>query len=226
MGRAVRVNRVTGRDTRFLKGLLMATFPTNENDVKALAAQMEAGYIAHPTDFPSVTVADLTAALGAYNVALAGQQNARAAAKAATSVKESALTDLVAVMKTDLKLSEVDTAGDPVKLDEIGWGTKSPPTPLAEPGSPRDLAALNEGPGTLDLQWNKPADGGAVRNYVIQRNNAGEPATAGLWQTIQFAYGTTVPLTEQPRGVQLEYRVLSSNATGMSGPGNTVPVVL
>jgi hypothetical protein len=41
----------------------MATFPTKENDVVALAEQMIAGLTDHASDFPSVNKAEIVAEL-------------------------------------------------------------------------------------------------------------------------------------------------------------------
>ena len=204
----------------------MAMFPNTENNIKALAAQMQAGYTAHPTDFPSVNVAALTAALNNYDAARAAQQSTQAAAKAATVAKAQRLVELVAVMKNDLKLSEVDAASEPVKLDEIGWGTKAQPTALTPPNMATDLTAGKEGAGTVTLQWKKPAGGGAVRNYIIERQQADDVGVLGNWQMLTFAYDNVVDLTDQPRGTQMQYRVIAANTAGQSNPSNTVPVVL
>lgn len=204
----------------------MATFPNAENDVVALAAQMESGYTAHALDFPSVTVLDLTTALADYNTALASQQDTRSQAKQATTAEDTKLTELVTVMKNDLKLSEVDTISDPVKLAEIGWGPKAPPTPLMPPDMATNLTPLNEGPGTVHLEWDKPTDGGAVRHYIIQRQQADASGVFGNWQMLGFAYDNATSLSDQPCGIQMHYRVICSNTAGQSLPSNTVLVVL
>ncbi|MCP4710694.1 MAG: fibronectin type III domain-containing protein, partial [Planctomycetes bacterium] len=140
--------------------------------------------------------------------------------------KATKLVDLVAGMKNDLKLSQVDVASDPEKLSLIGWGPKAPATPTEPPGAPSTLSPVAEGAGTLQLKWIKPTIGGAVRNYVVQRRDHDEAGQFGNWQLLDFAYDTEMTLTDQPRGVQMEYRVKASNAAGESAPSNTTPVVL
>ncbi|MCP4709699.1 MAG: fibronectin type III domain-containing protein [Planctomycetes bacterium] len=206
----------------------MPKFPTSEAEVTALAETMVAGYTAHALDFPSVTVADLQTALDTYQTDRQSQANAKAQAQIATEAKTTKLGDLVAVMKNDLKLSEVDVAADPEKLTQIGWGPKAQPTPIEAPGAPTELTPSFEGAGTLQLKWDKPAtgSGGAVRNYLIQRRDHDETGQFGNWQLLDFAYDTEMTLTDQPRSVQMEYRVKASNAAGESLPSNTTPVVL
>jgi len=205
----------------------MPTFPTTEAEVVALAENMIAGYNAHAADFPSVTVADLQTALAAYKTDRQSQENAQALARIATESKSQKLAALVALMKNDLKLSEVDVSSDPVKLSEIGWGPKNPPTPITPPEQPANLVPILEGPGCLTLKWDKPVGGGAVRNYLIER--ADQPAgggTPGPWTLITSVYETEIFLTGQPRGIEMYYRVKSSNTAGESLPSNIAAVVL
>jgi hypothetical protein len=204
----------------------MATFPKAENDIVALADTMAAGFSAHAADFPSVTPADLTAALTAYKTNRATQDAAVATARVATASKDGKLDALVSMMKNCLKLSEVDTAAAPEKLSEIGWGPKAPPQPTVAPGQPLSLAAVLEGPGCLTLTWYKPVSGGAVRNYLIQRRDKAASGSFGPWTMLLSNYATEQYLENQPRGVEMEYRIVSSNTAGESDPSNTVAVVL
>ena len=74
-------------------------------------------------------------------------------------------------MKNEIKQSEVDTASDPEKLEQIGWGRKAAPSPSDPPGQPRALDPIIQGPGTLLLDWKAPArgTGGTVRSYIVER---------------------------------------------------------
>jgi len=203
-------------------------FPYAEPEVVALADAMVAGFTAHALDFPSVNPASLTTALGDYRAAKQLQDDARAQALIATDDKKDKLVDLVGTMKNDLKLSEVDTADDPEKLAQIGWGPKADPTPIIPPNQPTNLTPLAEGTGTLTLKWDKPSNGstgGAVRNYLIQRRdkNNGE---FGSWTLIDTRYETELQLAAQPQGISMEYRVVASNSAGESNPSNVATVVL
>jgi hypothetical protein len=204
----------------------MATFPKAENDIVALADTMAAGFTAHAADFPSVVPADLTAAITAYKTNRTTQDAAIATAKVATATKDDKLGTLMATMKNCLKLSEVDTAAAPEKLAEIGWGPKAQPQPTVAPGQPLALAAVLEGPGCLTLTWSKPVTGGAVRNYLIQRRDKLSSGAFGPWNMLVSNYTTEQYLQDQPRGIEMEYRIVSSNIAGESDPSNTVVVVL
>jgi hypothetical protein len=209
--------------------MYMPTFPKSEAEVVALANAMITGYTTYGADFPSVVVADLQTALATYQTDLQSQANARAQAQLATETKSQKLEALVAVMKNDLKLSEVDVAANPTKLTEIGWGSKTPPTPMTPPNQPTNLIPVLEGPGTLTLRWDKPAtgSGGTVRNYLIERSD--QPAGGGIpgpWTLIASVYENEIYLTGQPRGIEMQYRVTASNAAGESLPSNIATVVL
>jgi hypothetical protein len=208
----------------------MATFPTKESEIVVLAETMVAGYTAHPADFPSITssaVADLTSVLGTYQSDKQAQTDARAQATIATETKIQKLEDLTDVMKNDLKLSEVDVAADPTKLAEIGWGPRQDPQPVEAPGQPTNLHPVAEGQGMLWLAWDSPESGGPPRNYVIERRE--QPAGGGEfgdWEIVGTALNNEISLTDQPRGIQMEYRVTAVNLGGESMPSNTAAVVL
>jgi len=210
----------------------MTSYPTNELETLSLCQQMIAGYIAHPEDFPSVTaemLAELQGAMASYNGCRDNQDSARAQAKLATANKSDCFAQLSAMMKDDLKLSEVDCAANPEKLAEIGWGTRQHPQPVPAPGQPLDAASEAQGPGDLWLVWKRPvaAESGPVRSYIIERR---EQLTPGgdytAWKLAGTCLEPRIHLTEQPRGIQMEYRIKATNLGGQSLPSNTVAVVL
>ena len=207
----------------------MAQFPKAEADIVALANAMITGYPAHVADFPSADVPGLNTAYGVYFTARSAQIDAMAAAQVATEAKNTVLDALEEVMRTELKKSEVDVGSDSEKLEYIGWGPKSTPSPTDPPGQPRNLDPVIQGPGTLFLDWKSPVrgSGGTVRTYVIERRE--QPAGGGEfgdWTQIGIALESETTLTGQPRGPQLEYRVKAVNTGGESIPSNTAAVVL
>ena len=204
----------------------MPTFPKKESDVVALANLMVAGYTAHAADFPSVTVEDLQTAITNYSTLRNTQENARSQAQIATVVKDEKLDDLVELMKNDLKLSEVDVADDPEKLYEIGWGPRQDPQPIIAPGSPTELHPVAEGQGSISLVWDRPLEGGPVRNYIIERRQQAQGGEFGPWILVSTTYNTEISLTDQPDAVRIEFRIKAANAAGESMPSNSVSVVL
>ncbi len=209
----------------------MPVFPRQEPDVVALAEAMIAGYTAHPGDFPSidplVELVALQTALTAYQTDRQSQLDSRAQAKIATVTKSTTLDSLTELMNNDLKLSEVDVAANPEKLTQIGWGPRQDPQPVDPPGQPTNLHPVAEGQGLLWLAWDSPETGDPLRNYVVQRRE--QPAGGGAfgdWEIVDTALNNEISMTDQPRGVQMEYRVKAINNGGESMPSNTSAVVL
>jgi hypothetical protein len=205
----------------------MPNFPRREADVVALANAMAAGYKAHTADFPSADPAALTRILGEYNRAKTAQISIMGLAQTATETKNLRLYTLEEIMRNELEKSKVDVGSDSQKLEYIGWGSKAAPSPLDPPGQPRNLDPVSHNASTLLLDWKAPAraSGGLVRSYIIERRY--QPISGGeSWVQVGMALDTEVTLIDQPRGLQLEYRVKAVNAGGESTPSNTVTVVL
>jgi len=207
----------------------MARFPKREADVYALAQEMIAGYKAKPAIFVHADVPTLETALAEYQDARRVMLCWEAVAKYWIDDKEAARDELETLMKQQLAKSEIDTVDNPKQLKLIGWGPKADARKLVPPGMPRNLEAVHEGKGTLELDWKAPApqSGGLVRNYVVLRRDKPAPGQPfGPWQDCQAALETETFLTNQPRGINLEYRIVAVNAAGNSVPSNTAEVVL
>jgi len=206
----------------------MPTFPRREPDAVALADAMIAGFQQNPTVFPHADVPGMQALRATYQTAKNEQLDAEAKAQLVTEVKEQALVALEDLMKNQLRQSEVDTADDPAKLTMIGWGPRAPAQPSNPPGQPRNLDPVVQGPGTLFLDWKQPAPGpgGSVRTYLIERREQVSGGAFGEWRQVGIALEHHSTLTEQPRNIQLEYRIIAVNNGGNSVPSNTAAVVL
>lgn len=206
----------------------MPKFPKREAGILALANAMLAGYAAHAADFPSHTGWGLIIMRYRYMFAKNAQTEALAEAQVATDEKDAKLAALVELIKDELKKSEVDVGDSPEKLEYIGWGPKAPPSPADPPGQPRNLDAVMQGAGTVLLDWKAPArgSGGKVRTYVIKRREQTSGGKFGEWRQAGIALESETTIMNQPRGVQLEYRVKAINTGGESLPSNTVMAVL
>jgi len=207
----------------------MARFPKREEEVYTLAQEMIAGYLAKPAIFVHADVNALQNALFEYQGARQWMLCWEATVKHWTEQKESALEELETVMKRQLAKSEIDTVDNPKQLKRIGWGPKAEPRKLTPPGMPRHLDAIHQGKGTIELDWKPPAlhSGGQVRNYVVLRRDKPEPNKPfGPWQQSQSAIETETFLTNQPQGIDLEYRIAAINSAGTSVPSNSVAAVL
>ncbi|NLV44420.1 MAG: fibronectin type III domain-containing protein [Candidatus Hydrogenedentes bacterium] len=206
----------------------MPCFPKKEADIFALANQMIAGYTDHPAVFPHADVAALTDARINYTnqVIVAGCYKADVAL--ATEVKDKSFRALVRNMKQQLKRSESDTKDNPLQLKHIGWTEERYGGQTRKPAQPRSFEATPRGPGVVELEWKAPAPGkgGPVRSYVVLRRQQLPGQKFTHWSQEGMALTPEITLTNQPRYIQLEYRIIAINATGTSVPSNAVAVVL
>jgi len=202
----------------------MARFPRTEPEVVALAEAMITGFTANAVLYPAppVAVLDLTTAKTAYITALNAAIAAKAAAEATTTAKDDVLEDLVDAMKSDIRYAENTVDFDDDKLKLIGWAGKAAGTPLAVPGQVRSLEVPKQGDGWVMLDWKAPADGGAPNAYKITRRER----PAGAWEDVATAVITEATLVEQPKGKELEYRIIAVNKAGDGEPSDTEMVVL
>jgi hypothetical protein len=207
----------------------MAVFPQTASGVNDLAMTMINGLDQHAELFPSVTLAiqtSLDQSLSGFQAAANAQMTAKAAAKTATIAKDDAQGSLEEEMLKVLKLAEYDCAGNPANLDYIGWGPRKEPSPLSPPAQPRELQAIKEGPGVLTLTWLKPVGGGAISSYRIERSEMTGGGMPGAWVILTNCYGINITLSDQPRMIELQYRVIATNAAGDSMPSNIATAVL
>jgi len=202
----------------------MARFPIAEAEIIALAQAMESGLADNAAVYPAppVAPADLTALISAYTTAKNAAIAAQAAAEDATTSKDEALEDLADAMKSDIRYAENTVDFDDDKLKLIGWAGRKERTPLAPPGQARLLEAPKQGEGWVFLDWKSPIDGGAPAAYKVMRRERPE----GPWQEVATAVISEATLVEQPRGKELEYRIIAVNKAGDGEPSNTAMVVL
>ena len=204
----------------------MPSFPRKESEIVALTTSMTSGYAAHAADFPNADPAAIAAAFNNYLNAKNSQTDLAAQAQVATAGKDEALADLEAVLKQQLKQSEVDVTAEPEKLELIGWAPKASPRLTSPPAQPQNFVATRQDIDSVTFGWDRP-DSAAPRVYLIERRS--QPADGGdfgPWQQIATTVERDTVVSDQPRGLQLEYRVKALNLAGASLPSNTSPVVL
>jgi len=84
------------------------------------------------------------------------------------------------------------------------------------------LEAPRQGDGWVFLDWKAPIDGGAPSAYKVMRRER----PAGAWAETATAVISEATLVEQPKGKELEYRIIAVNKAGEGEPSNTEMVVL
>ena len=80
-----------------------------------------------------------------------------------------------------------------------------------------------EGPGWIYLDWKSPAEGGAVAKYAVYTRPKDE---GGDWVVATSCYDSLAVLTDQPKGVEIEFHVVAENKAGVSIPSNFVTATL
>jgi hypothetical protein len=201
----------------------MARFPKTEPKIAQLARQIADGLEHAADEFPSPTVpaAVLRAQLEDYREKTAALAQSRAEARIRRVDKNNALKTLKDSMRANLRYAEVMARRHPERLIQLGWGPRRPRTPLKPPGEVRNIAIRTEGDTWVLLSWDAPEDGGEVAVYRMQRQ---EPR--GEWEDVATSIDRIELLRDQPRGVELKFRVLAMNRAGVGGPSATVKAVL
>lgn len=202
----------------------MARFPKHDAQIVALAEVLKIGLKDNPAVFPAPPVMGIGIGvkknqfLTARNSAL----SASATAEAATTAKDAALETLTEAMKSDLRYAENTVGFDDDKLKLIGWGGRAAASALTPPGQARLLEAPRQGEGWVFLDWKAPVDGGKPAAYRVMRRER----PAGSWEDVATAVVTEATLVEQPRTLELEYRIIAVNTAGEGEASNTAMCVL
>lgn len=218
----------------------MPAFPRKKAEVMALAQAMKAGFAANPTIFTTAVYApaDFDDVITGAEANAADRQAKETAFRLAVAAEADSYDLLETVMRRLLATAEAQLRGTPNQLGLIGWGPPAPPQAKI-PGQPRALESslmnnngASVGPGSVFLDWKTPGPNsaaGKVAYYRVERcvRNAGTGATTedwGLWSASAIDSETT--LTGQPRGSEIDYRIIAVNPNGDSLPSNSVTVVL
>ena len=206
----------------------MALFPKREAEILALAEAMKTGLKDNAALFPSPPVSWIVLNLkkNLYYTKRDTALAAAATAETAVSVKSEALEALTDAMKADLRYAENTVDFDDDKLKLIGWSAKKAATILTPPGQPRLAEAPRQGEGWVFLDWKPPASGGRPAAYTIERRILGSEVVGDHWESTATAIETELTLVDQPRGSELEYRIIAVNKAGESPPSNVVMAVL
>ncbi len=202
----------------------MAKFPRREAEVAVLASEIISGLTENADDYPSPPLgsAELQASLDAYRASHDAAVSAQAAAAEAFDVKDEALEQLSDQMRLVLHYAENTVKDDEVKLRALGWDVKKTPVAPQLPGPARALEVKREGPGWVYLDWKRPSEGGVIAGYYVQVASS----IAGEWKDVTMCFDTMAVLTDQERGVELHYRVVTFNKVGQGLASNTVTALL
>ena len=208
---------------------MASKFPNSEATISDLALQIVDGLENNPAVYPAppISSADLNTLASTANAKKLTVTAAKAANEEAVIDKNTAYDSLVSKMKEVIRYCENTVGFSNEKLTLIGWSGRKTPEPTVAPGPPTVFTILSEGAGTISFEWVAPnlEQGGKAVSYLIQRRDKGE-TEFGPWVQAGFVFETQLDLTDQPQGIQLEYRVSGVNLGGTSVPSNTVAAVL
>ncbi len=202
----------------------MVRFPKSEAEVAVLAGEIINGLAVNADDYPSPPLGstELQASLDAFRATHDAVVAAQAATAEAFDVKDEALERLSDEMKLVLHYAENTAKGDEVKLRALGWDVRKIRSVPRPPGPARALEVKREGPGWVYLDWKRPSEGGVVAGYYVQVVTK----EGGEWKEVTMCFDTMAVLTDQERGVDLHYRVVTFNKTGQGLASNTVTALL
>lgn len=199
-------------------------FPEAEPEITSLALRVIEGLRELGADLPSAPIPadELQDRLDRFNASKTRVVNATTTLREEHAVNDQDLEHLVDGTKANLKYAEVVFRDQPGKLSQLGWGPRRNGSTLEAPGEVRDIRILAEGDTWITLRWNPPVNGGAVGAYRIQRKRQ----DGGGWEDVGSSVATEQMLSNQPRGIEMDYRVLAANKAGVGQPSATVTVVL
>ena len=197
-------------------------FPEREEDILDLAMRMIEAMEQDPETFIDApySASALRAQIEEVRAAIDAAAEADRAQRQAFARKERSLQVVKAGLKDRLETVEVDVRGVPEKLSGLGWGG-SEATDRVPPGGVREVAVESQVEGTVVLQWRPPVEGGPAAEYRIQRRKPG-----GAWEHAATTPDNDCLLSDQPRGIEFDLRVLAVNQAGIGQPSATVTVVL
>ena len=159
----------------------MAQLPRTQPDATQLTRYMIEGFTQHPETFPSANVPELEAALDSFMTAAASYQSAMAAAKQAGQRQKRAFAALQSEISQQIKVAEIDTANQPVKLGLIGYGERRKPTAVDRPGPVVLGAPALIGQDNVQLTWTKQfrTGCGPAMTFLVERRTMdnGQPGS-------------------------------------------------
>jgi len=210
----------------------MPEFPERKHEQLVLCAEVAAGIAANPTEFPNPPFNDvMLSGLVAMTISKITVRVAKEAELKQAIDEENEVHELtIKLCKQYLAEAEARYANESAILKKLGWDVKSEPRHL-EPGQVRNLEVAPKGPGIVLLDWKAPArtksvgstSGYRIERQIIDIQTRNVTEEWGQWQT--SCYATEEVLHEQPRAVEISYRIVATNRNG-DGPASDVETIV
>ena len=160
---------------------------------------------------PLPAAAAFTAALTPFSTALGNFNTAQAAAKQATTVKDTARQVLEDVLTARGSYVELTAAGNPAIVESAGFSVKASKTSVTPPGTVMNLfITAGDNAGALDLQWDPTS---TATRYEVQLCAVMDFASGVInLPSVQKSKAVATGLTT---GTRMWARVRAGNSAGM-----------
>ena len=209
----------------------MPQIPTKETELIAQAGDTLRGLNDHTTEFPdppagSVVLGPL---MNAYTTKTNEINEAEQEYRDAIAQKNVLLGQIRDCLVKDLRYAEriAKADNDPNLLYLVNWAPRKQPEPVPPPGTPSSLKVTSWNGASVSLEWGRTsATGCGVPKFYTVFRRQSTPEGMTNWKKVGSATKREATLTNQPTGVQLEYRVTATNTSGTSDPSTTVEIVL
>ena len=197
-------------------------FPRKEAEVVALAQTVASGFTVNAGTYPNlpISVEEIETLITNYIKTRDNEVAARAIADQATIAKNINFDALTEALKKDLRYAENTVDFDNVQLEQIGWSGRKLMGTGQPPGETISLEKTASGEGWISLVWKKPAKGGRITKYNVERKEV----LTGEWEIVATVKIRETNLVNQPIGKDLRYRVFAENASGKGDPSNSINV--
>lgn len=200
-------------------------WPESEDAILDVAEELIRMLRAHPDAFPNPphSADELQAAVEGFRALQAESDQADSRMLHAYLAGQETLRTLRHEVTQHGADVEVNVLGHPERLSWQGWGGRAGAGEWEPPGAVRDFTVDSTASDwILKLTWRPPADGGPAATYVVQRRKP-----RGDWTNRYVDLpGNDCLLLNEPKGIELDYRVVAVNPAGEGEPGEVVTVVL
>ncbi len=194
--------------------------PRNEADFLSAAKKIISGLKANPHTFNNPPIDCKTLEKLAEDIKAAKNEvmQKKAAYQASVTIKKNIFKDFYKDILHTAKYCISASKKNKSVLSKVGLrqGKKKP----EPPGQCLNLTIEKQKPKSITLKWKNPKTGGALRSYIIQRQERSK--NPEKWKTIWTAMIKQAKIKNQPQGKLFNYRVRASNTLGSGAPSNTV----
>lgn len=161
---------------------------------------------------PDPTAAAFATVLADFKTALTASEQAQAAAKQKTAVKDAARAEMEAALNGRRNYVDSKSGGDAAKILSTGFAVRAGAAPIGDLPAPADfLATFGDNPGEVDLTWSAVK---GAKSYIaeVRENVAG-----AAWGGAKVVTKSRATMEGLVTGKSYSFRVRAVGAAG-EGP--------